>query len=235
MSQKMKVTADWIMGEDSGISALRLPIKFPHEEMYKEAANIHDSFVDYSGLLGPGVVAASGKKISEEEDTPDDGGGYMGWKGVCLHGLGPNILGSARSNGYSEEETAPYKWTEAADRCPIMTNFLKGLDIFDRFFRVRIWLLEPGGYIRWHNDYIKRSVLPINFQLNHPLGCKFIMKGRGPLLFKAGRAFLLDLSNMHWVENTSSINRYHLTVHGQFSSKFDDMLLEAFDNQYPFD
>ena len=234
----MKVTADWIKSEESGIYWLQLPITFPYKEMHEEAVNIRDMFVSYFGLYGPGTTLPDGKVIEQKDIVPmsqSDGiEGYRGWKGVCLHGYGPDKLGAAANYGhYGGDETAPYKWTEAADRCPIITDFLKSLNIYDRFYRVRLWLLEPGGYLKWHNDYAERHLANINFNLNHPAGSRMSMKGSGPLPFKAGRVFLLDLSNMHQAENNSSLDRYHLMVHGRFTPKFDNLILRGYNKQYP--
>lgn len=117
------------------------------------------------------------------------------------------------SYGYKNEAAAPHCWTDIAARCPLTTEWVRGLPL-SRLFRVRFMLLEAGAHIPEHHDQETRSLGPINVALSNPVGCAVELVGIGIVPFKAGRAFLIDVSRSHRAVNASARRRYHLIVHG---------------------
>ena len=59
---------NWIINE-SNVPWLELDIKFPYEEMHKEAINLKDRFVKHRDQDGQG------------------GYRHKGWRSLCIHGI----------------------------------------------------------------------------------------------------------------------------------------------------
>jgi hypothetical protein len=174
--------------------------------------------------------------------VPHRAGNYAeGWKSFVLHGLGYDKSSGAQKYGFTEQE-APYEFTEEAKRfAPSICEFFSsiegvvdtlGLDASTiqqplRFGRVRIMLLESGGFIAPHNDtpglnYSPRNPGAVNISINHPEGCHFFSwkgkkvsaeTGSAVLPFHSGAAFRVNVSCAHSVINNSDQNRYHLILH----------------------
>lgn len=186
-----KESLEWYMFE-SKLPWIKLDIDVPYKEMYREAFNLYDEFIEY-----------------RESNS-------KGWKSLCIHGLSKDQIYDYTS--YPEykdkdQNLVPYKWTEVSEECPITTSFLKNSFFNAKFFRIRFMMLEPGGYIMPHTDMPKKILAPINIALSHPKGCEFKMKGYGIVPFKPGNALILDTSNEHVVYNNSKEPRIHLIMH----------------------
>lgn len=182
---------DWFIYK-SGLPWLNLDINVPYKEIYSEANNIIDKFIEY-----------------RETNS-------RGWKGICLHGISSeHIYDYTTYLEYKniEQKDVPYRFTEISDLCPITTRFLKTSFFNIKFFRVRFMLLEPGGYILPHTDMPTKLLAPINIAINNPNKCVFKMKGYGIVPFSPGRVFMLDTSNEHIVYNGSDESRIHMIVH----------------------
>jgi len=204
---------DWYIF-NSCLPWIKLNIDVPYQEMYNEAYNLLDEFVEY-----------------RESNS-------KGWKSLCIHGLSKDQIYDYTS--YPEykdkdQNLVPYKWTEVSDKCPITTNFLKQSFFNAKFFRVRFMLLEPGGYILPHTDMPKKILAPINIALSNPKGCEFKMKGYGIVPFKPGNALILDTSNEHIVYNNSNSPRIHLIMHVNYpvlsdvdKNKWAELLYNSF-------
>ncbi|NBO98991.1 MAG: hypothetical protein EBU90_02515 [Proteobacteria bacterium] len=182
---------DWYIFQ-CGLPWIKLDLKVPYKEMYREAYALKSKFVEY-----------------RESNS-------KGWKSLCIHGLSSDQIYDYTS--YPEyknidQNLVPYKWTEVSEACPVTTSFLKNSFFNAKFFRVRFMLLEPGGYILPHTDMPKKILAPINIALSNPQGCEFKMKGYGIVPFKPGNALMLDTSNEHIVYNNSNKPRIHLILH----------------------
>jgi hypothetical protein len=118
--------------------------------------------------------------------------------------------------GYDPYDNSLYRWTQTAQT---MTPYIK--DFFDRVFgydfyhRIRIMLLEPGGYILPHTDMRRFLLDPVNIALNNPEGCSFLIEGFGEVPFEQSSFMKLSLDRTHAVINRSAQNRYHIIVHGR--------------------
>jgi hypothetical protein len=190
----------------SGLPWLRLDIKFNHDVLLEEARRQEFRYVRHRG---------NGR----------------GWKSICLHGIGSECTLAASEYGFENEAKAPHRWTDVADECPETKRFIQSLP-YNRFFRVRYMLLEPGGFIAPHRDADVPRLGPINAALNHPPGCVFKLEKAGIIPFVPGSAFLIDVSNRHALINASRFPRFHLIIHGvpdETNSVWTDLLRRSYD------
>lgn len=199
-----ELSYDWVMNR-SDWPWLFLDLEVPHKEIHKEALELETEFVPHRKY--------------------DEGAGYghRGWKSLCIHGLSATQTENFSAYGHASLDSAPYKWTEIADRCPTTVKFLKETFPFEKYYRVRFMWLEPQGYIAPHRDQKESGFFPCNIALNQPPGCEFGMENQGILPISQGTAFLPNLSNLHFVQNESNIQRIHLIIHGRAGSKLPQM------------
>lgn len=146
---------------------------------------------------------------------------HPGWKSVALHGIAPNETKSSNSSMSFHDIGAPKILQYFQDIGPERFGYKK-------FGRVRIMLLEPGGFIGFHRDndrfgYVRGNPGPINMAINHPEGCHFYSwSGKEAnnkntfceMPFAPGVALKINISQVHCVLNNSNENRYHIIVHG---------------------
>jgi len=156
----------------------------------------------------------------EKDGKKKKGYGHDGWKSLTLHGIDKHKTEHYTQYGFNSLEEAGYHWTDASDRVPHLTAFIKSLP-YSQFDRVRIMRLAPGGYIMPHSDNkFQRAFSPLNIAINNPDGCHFVFKDRGIVPFVAGTGLVLDVGREHIVINQSSEVRYHIIVHGNYSPQF---------------
>jgi hypothetical protein len=156
----------------------------------------------------------------EKDGKKKKGYGHEGWKSLTLHGIDNDKTEHYTQYGFNSLEEANYHWTEASDRLPNLTAFIKSLP-YSEFDRVRIMRLAPGGYIMPHSDNkFERAFGPLNIAINNPEGCHFVFKNHGIVPFSAGTGLVLDVGAEHMVINNSSEVRYHVIVHGNYDKGF---------------
>jgi len=90
---------------------------------------------------------------------------------------------------------------------------------FDRYHRVRIVKLSPGGVICIDNDETNDNTWSLNVAINHPEDCKMHFWDRqmgylGTVPWEPAKAFKIRTGMNHMVLNKSNETRYHLIVHG---------------------
>ena len=173
----------------------------PWQEMYKEAEALSDKF------------------YTHREDTYG-----KGWKSLTLHGVNDD---TQSLNTYSDRQDTlkQLDWTWVADECPVTKKFLTEVWPAEFLNRVRFMLLEPGGYILPHQDREdhEKRLSVCNISLNNPEGCNFALKDKGRVPFKdEGSAFLMDISNVHSVWNTSDKPRIHMIIHYELGRRVRD-------------
>ena len=186
---------------DSGLPWIRTELVVPYEQMLSEAMALQEYFVTHR----------------EAQD-------HRGWCSLIIHGLDAHRTDSYEKYGYSTEPQNEYKWTWVADRCPVTTLWLKSLDLFSNFQRIRFMLLEPWGYITKHQDRPNHSLYPINIALSQPSGCEFSMQDFGSVPFTSGDAYAVDIGNQHTVINASELPRMHMIIHGTPNDNYWRML-----------
>lgn len=139
---------------------------------------------------------------------------HKGWKSLSLYGIDEDMHESWKDYGYESAEAAArdYKWTSAADECPVTVNWLKTKFPCERFGRVRLMLVEAGGYIGFHSDTTYKILENINIPLNNPEKCLWVWKDHGNFYMEPGGVYAMNISYEHSVVNDSNEDRYHLIV-----------------------
>jgi len=172
---------------------LKLNIVVPYKEMLKEAQALNYRFTDHRG-----------------SET------HKGWKSLALHGLDEHRHENWSDYGYKSAADAAkdFKWTDAANDCPVTTDFLQNKFPCHQYGRVRFMLLEAGGWIGMHNDSKSgiRLAENINIALNNPIGCMWNWGDGESFYMEPGNAYAMNISYDHAIVNNSSYDRYHLIV-----------------------
>ena len=189
--------ADWLLNK-SDFGWLELDIQFDLDEWKKETAAAQ--FVDHRGSEHPG------------------------WNSSCIHGIDVDKTGAWTNYGYTREEDVPYQWTSISQHTPSIKRFWEQFP-YERYRRIRFMELEPGGKISPHSDAPGRLPgeqdldmlefgVPINVAIMHPKDCHMTLEGHGTVPFQEGKAFIINIRNVHSFVNNSSSNRIHLIAHG---------------------
>lgn len=171
---------------------LKLNISVPYDKMLEEAQALKQRFSDHRY----------------------DDKSHRGWKSLSLYGLAENKHDSWQDYGYLSalDAAKDFKWTDAALECPTILQWLKDRFPCQRFGRVRLMLVEAGGWIGLHSD-TKYSILEnINIPLSNPRGCLWRWGDGDDLFMEPGGVYAMNISYEHSVINNSDQDRYHLIV-----------------------
>ena len=191
----------------SGLPYLELPINVPVNKILQELHNVKKYFVNHR----------------------DEYQEHKGWKSFCIHGKDYN---ATRETGFYNDNR-PFVFTDLAKYHMSSTvKYFSESFPYQSYERVRIMLLEPGGYITVHNDYDQKRLSPINIALTQPNGCDFVMNKIGLVPFRVGSAMWLDISNSHTVFNNSNQPRYHIIVHGEPNQNFKNLVEQHYNFLY---
>ena len=164
--------------------------------------------------------------VPHRDNDGPEGYDHNGWQGVTLHGIGPTKTENYDQYGYETEEQADYHWTSICRYCTYIVSVVKSLP-YKKLSRVRIMKLRPSGGIAPHTDGQGRTFGPLNIALTNPPNCNFYFENKGVVPFAPGRGFILDLGIKHCVLNYSEENRYHLIIHGEFTSKIGSLISKS--------
>jgi hypothetical protein len=198
---------NWIKHK-SGLPWLRLNADVPYQEILKEILAIQSLLVTH-------------------RDSYDE---HQGWKSFCVHG---KSFDATREENYYNDDR-PYIWTpEAKQYMPRTIKYFCTTWPQATFARLRVMLLEPGGYVSIHSDTDQSMLTAINIAITQPVDCNFVMEKYGPVPFDAGSAFWLDISNNHTVFNNSDQPRWHLIVHQCSDSvDFQNLVVNSYQTLY---
>ncbi len=200
------VDFEWLMTQ-SGLPWLRLNITVPYQTILKEIANIQPLLIAHREAYGE----------------------HQGWKSFCIHG---KSYDATREDEYYKDDR-PYVWTtEAKQLMPHTVEYFSHSWPALEFTRVRVMLLEPGGYITVHSDSSTSMLSPINIAITQPADCKFVMQNHGTVPFGPGQAFWLNVSNLHTVFNNSDLPRWHIIVHQKFDKNFQNIAVDSYKMLY---
>ena len=199
--------ANWLLNE-SEFGWLELDIKFDLDAWKREANAAQ--FVDHRGIEHPG------------------------WNSCAIHGIDVDKTGAWTNYGYTREEDVPYKWTSISERTPSIKSFWEQFP-YERYRRIRFMQLEPGGRISPHSDAPGRLPgednldmldfgVPINIAIIHPNDCNMHLEGHGTVPFAEGKAFIINIRNVHSFVNNSNTPRIHLIAHGIPGNRKDDFI-----------
>jgi hypothetical protein len=198
---------EWIRTQ-STLPWLPLEIAIPYDVISEELNNIKHLLVSHR----------------------DDYAEHSGWKSFCIHGKSYD----ATREKIHYTDNRPLCWTqEAQDLIPLTTDFFKNTWPATKYDRLRVMLLEPGGYIAIHSDYDQSQLRPINIAITQPKDCDFVMEKYGVVPFEPGQAYWLDISNRHTVFNLSDTPRWHIIVHQHFdNTKFQNLVVNSYKRMY---
>jgi hypothetical protein len=159
--------------------------------------------------------------IHRDKDGYEDTYFNHGWSSFVLHGLEYNKTHGCEQYGYKNDDEAPYDWThEALENCPKMVEWFKEMKFKNRYHRVRIMKLAPGGIIGLHNDNLNPTASATNMAVNNPVDCEMHFLNRqyqylGIVPWQAGDVYKILIGLNHYVVNKSNENRYHFIIHGE--------------------
>ena len=170
---------------------------------------------------------------------------HPGWNSCCIHGIDVDKTGAWTNYGYSREEDVPYKWTSISEHTPSIKSFWEQFP-YERYRRIRFMELEPSGVISPHSDVPGRLPgednldmlefgVPINVAIIHPNDCHMTLKGHGTVPFKEGKAFIINIRNVHSFVNNSNTPRIHLIAHGipgKRKAEFVELIARSYRKQY---
>ena len=198
---------DWIQ-KQSGLPWLLLLLSVPYVAILEEIKNI-------KFLMS-----------THREDYNE----HQGWKSFCIHG---KSYDATKEDSYYHDDR-PHVWTpEAESLMPATVEYFKTQWPGSHYRRIRVMLLEPGGYITIHRDSDCPGLTAINIALTQPIGCDFVMEKRGTVPFSPGKALWLDISNNHTVFNNSDQERWHIIVHqSNNSQKFQNEVVNSYKKLY---
>jgi hypothetical protein len=197
---------DWICNS-SGLPWLELAIPVPVNTIHQEIKNIEHLLVDHR----------------------DEQGEHSGWKSFCIHG---KSFDSTREDSHYDNDTEHHFTNQALTLMPNTVTFFKNNFPAAEYRRVRVMLLEPGGYITVHKDDKSNRLSPVNIAITQPSDCHFVMDKHGEIPFCPGKSFMLDVGNLHTVVNNSNKPRYHLIVHSKPNQKFKQMVVTQYNILY---
>lgn len=171
---------------------LKLDIPVPHQAMLKEAQRLKSRFTEHR----------------------NDEGQHSRWKSLALYGLGESLHENWNEYGYKSaiDAAKDFKWTAAAEQCPAIMEFLNTIFPCKRYGRVRLMLVEAGGWIGLHSDTKHRLLENINIALNNPQGCMWNWGDGESIFMEPGGAYAMNISYEHSIVNNSTEDRYHLIV-----------------------
>lgn len=197
---------DWIC-YNSGLPWLELDIKIPVNIILKEIYNIQHLLVSHR----------------------DEYNEHKGWKSFCIHG---KSFDSTREDEHYNNSISHHFTKQAKELMPQTVDYFKNQFPAESFKRVRVMLLEPGGYITLHKDDEYNNLSAVNIAITQPDNCHFIMDRYGEIPFTAGKSFLLDIGNMHTVFNLSDQPRYHIIAHAKKNNKFKEIVVNSYNQLY---
>jgi len=202
-----KATFDWIQ-KHSGLPWLPLSSSVPYDAILAEIKNVKS------------LMSVHREEYNE----------HQGWKSFCIHG---KAYDATKEDGYYKDDR-PYIWTpEAESLMPDTVDYFKTQWPGSDYRRIRIMLLEPGGYITIHRDGNIPGLTAINIALTQPVGCDFVMEKKGTVPFQPGLALWLDISNNHTVFNNSNQERWHIIVHQSMDNqKFQNEVVNSYKKLY---
>ena len=202
---KYRPTSTWITAE-SGIPYLNVGIDVPWKDIFSEWEKIADHAVVHRSDDSYG----NGKLIN------------VGWKSLTLYGI---------SSTNTVDGTGDMGWTDISKLCPDTVKWIEdNFVINEDTGRIRFMLLEPQGFIILHKDRDRKGLFEINVAITNPKECRFRFKNYGTVPFENGTAFLMDISNEHFVFNDSNEPRLHIIVHSKLKNQ--NLIVESYASRY---
>lgn len=185
------------------------------------------------------------RETSAAQFVDHRGDEHPGWNSACIHGIDVDKTGAWTNYGdWKDEGEVPYKWTSISEHTPSIKSFWEQFP-YERYRRIRFMQLEPGGRISPHSDApgklpgeqeldMLEFGVPINIAIIHPDNCYMTLEGHGTIPFKEGKAFIINIRNVHSFVNNSNKSRIHLIAHGipgKRKDEFVDLIARSYRKQ----
>jgi hypothetical protein len=171
---------------------LKLDVKFNIKEIQRELENYHKNYIDQS---------------------------KTGWNGLSYRGISLEKVRPFVNYGYKAEDDVPYKWTDMADQCPTLRKEIISHFPSEKYYRVKINSLDPGGHIPPHSDSLKNGlgltdhspytdknayqVKYITLPIFWPKETEYYVNKK-TITFNDGDTFLVNFHKTHEVYNKSN-------------------------------
>lgn len=166
------------------------------------------------------------------------GGESKGWQSCALWGWGkdkPKYYHTMNPSGYGyTEEEVVWGWTEIAEIAPYTKEFLENHYDMKSMRRCRFMLLEPGGWIKAHDDGKERNIhSAVNIAITQPDNCYLRrVDTKEEVPFKPKQMFFYDNRVMHEAQNNSNESRLHFIIHGSSCVEAKQILINSFEELY---
>ena len=165
--------------------------------------------------------------------TPHRDEDGRGWRSASLHGYSSIMTDSDdyyKNLGF--DLTEEKHWTSLSTFFPKTKKWILENIPFNKFGRVRLMIIEPGGYVYPHKDYPRGQCLAgINVAINHPLGVKYIIAGE-EIIWQEGESRLIDIGSIHEIKNDSDEYRVHIIVHGEPINQWGEAMMKLVCRSY---
>jgi len=189
---------------NSGLPFLELDLQFPYETAMQEIlAMPKDLFVEHKNDMS------------------------KAWYQFVMYGIS---FAETRSDWNHPDNT----WTpEALEHMPCTVEWFKNYYPSNKFSKIKLALLKPGGRIDEHSDgnikgFASGQNSVLNIAANNPDGAEFHIEDT-IIPFQDGSAMLIDFSKPHRLENKSKIDRYHILIgHTDETYEFKTKVIESY-------
>ena len=155
------------------------------------------------------------------------GDDHPGWNSSCIHGIDVDKTGAWTNYGdWTREEDVPYKWTSISEHTPSIKKFWELIDgeVGIRFWVGMPWMPDGKKLPGEENLDMLEFGVPINIAIIHPDDCHMTLEGHGTIPFKEGKAFIINIRNVHSFVNNSNTPRIHLIAHGIPGKRKDEFV-----------
>lgn len=138
------------------------------------------------------------------------------WEVITLYGYSSIITDSPQ---YLQEnnllpENIKLQWTDISPMFPKTVEWIKNNIPLKTVSRIRVMVVQPGGYILPHRDYHhgQCACAGINIAIVNPEGAEFCLENNGLIPWQEGDVRVFDVGLFHCIRNNSSVPRIHIIV-----------------------
>jgi hypothetical protein len=138
------------------------------------------------------------------------------WRVITLYGYSSIITDSPeylRENNLLPEDIK-LQWTDISPMFPKTVEWVKKNIPLKTVSRIRVMVVDPGGYIMPHRDYHhgQCACAGINIAIVNPEGAEFCLEENGLIPWEEGDVRVFDVGRYHCIRNNGNIPRIHLIV-----------------------
>lgn len=156
-----------------------------------------------------------------------------GWKSLTLHGYSSLMTESDDFYRTKDLDLPERKeWTSISKFFPKTKEWILKNIPFDNYGRIRIMIIEPGGFVLPHRDFKHGNLLAgINVAITHPLEVEYLVNDES-IEWKEGESRLIDIGSIHSINNNSNLPRVHLIIHSEPIDQWSDKIMKIVCKSY---